>query len=1091
MTATLTDLADGTTYSLIVRAVNDNGSGTASTSTNLTPSSAAVPGAPYNLTTMAGDGQGTLTFTTPAPVVGHPVTSYQASTDAGATWTELTGATASGSTITANLSGLTDGTTYSVTVRALNSNGSGAASTPAALTPSSTEVPAAPTNLSATPGDGQASLSFTAPAAVVGHPVTSYEASIDGGASWITLTASTSGSTVTATLSPLTNETTYSVVVRAVNDNGTGGATTTATVTPTSSAAPSAPTNLAAAPGDTQGTLTFTAPTAIPGHPVTGYEVSTDGGTTWSPLSTSGSGSSLTATLTGLTNGATYPVTVRAVNDNGSGTAAAGTNLTPSSSAVPAAPTNLAGAPGSGLGTLTFTAPAVVPGHPVTRYQASADGGASWTTLTTRSSGTGVTATLAGLTNGTTYSVIVRASNDNGDGTASTPTNLTPSSVAVPGAPTNLTAAPGDTEATLVFVAPATVPGHPTASYEASTDGGTTWTAIDSSTSGATVTGTLSGLTDDTTYPVVVRAVNDNGHGTASTGTTVRPTSSATTAAPTNLATTPGDGQGTVTFTAPAAVPGHPTTSYQVSTDGGTSWTTVATTTSGSTVSATVTELANGTTYPVRVRAVNDNGASAGSSPANLTPQAAPPVAGRPAAVAGPTARPSKATVWVSWAQSPEPGVTGYTVTASPGPATCTTSSVSATTCLLGATTGLPYTYTVVAHSPQGDSSPSAPTATAVAGMPDVPAATPTTAPRTLTTTEGMLTSVTPQQPVTLLGKGFEPYSTVAIIAYPGGTVLDTVEADSTGLLTGPIAVPAFKRGQPATFVLSGTDTAGNPALEQLSVTVTSVPTPAVKAPAHVTVTPKGGDLTVSFDKVTPVGARVTDYQVSLDGGTTWRTVRTTGAARLSTAMGNVTAGRAYRVRVRALATADSLAITGLASATVSVTVLDNWFHDPVSPKNRRAELAVPAHPGSYAGALRATIALFRSHNGTIAVPAAWTKGHHLAAHEAATLVGDGLFGFDSAHITAAGTAQIRLLAASLKGDKAATCEGYTDYAGSAAHEAELSRARAVAVCAALHKLGVKASLRAVGYGGARPAVVGGTPRSRVDNRRVVVYVSR
>ena len=251
---------------------------------------------------------------------------------------------------------------------------------------------------------------------MVGHPVTSYEVSLDGGTTWTTLTTSSSGSTVTATVPGLTNDSAYAFVVRAVNDNGNGTASTPAGVTPTSPASPDAPTDLAATPGDGQGTLTFTASADVPGHPTTSYQVSFDSGTTWTTLTTSTSGSTVTTTVAGLTNGTTYTVVVRALNDNGTGNTSSAASLTPSSTASPAAPTNLAATPGDGQGTLTFTAPAPVVGHPVLRYEVSTDGDVTWTTLPTSTAGTTVTATVTGLNDGQTYPVAVRAVNDNGNG---------------------------------------------------------------------------------------------------------------------------------------------------------------------------------------------------------------------------------------------------------------------------------------------------------------------------------------------------------------------------------------------------------------------------------------------------------------------------------------------------------------------------------------------------------------------------------------------------------------------------------------------------------------------------------------------------
>jgi probable HAF family extracellular repeat protein len=95
---------------------------------------------------------------------------------------------------------------------------------PVPLTP-----PGAPTSVTATAGDGQASVSFAAPASDGGAPITSY-----------TVTASPGGTTSTAAGSPitvtgLTNGTSYTFTVVATNAVGTGPASTPSlAVTPAS-----------------------------------------------------------------------------------------------------------------------------------------------------------------------------------------------------------------------------------------------------------------------------------------------------------------------------------------------------------------------------------------------------------------------------------------------------------------------------------------------------------------------------------------------------------------------------------------------------------------------------------------------------------------------------------------------------------------------------------------------------------------------------------------------------------------------------------------------------------------------------------------
>ncbi len=96
--------------------------------------------------------------------------------------------------------------------------------------------------------------------------------------------------------------------------------------------------------------------------------------------------------------------------------------------------------------------------------------------------------------------------------------------------------------------------------------------------------------------------------------------------APTNVAGTAGNGQVTLTWTAPTVLAQTPITDYvvQYSSNSGSTWTTFSDGTS-TTASATVTGLTNGTAYTFRVAAVNAIGTGAYSTTSSaVTPAAAP-----------------------------------------------------------------------------------------------------------------------------------------------------------------------------------------------------------------------------------------------------------------------------------------------------------------------------------------------------------------------------------------------------------------------------------------------------------------------------------
>ena len=134
---------------------------------------------------------------------------------------------------------------------------------------------------------------------------------------------------------------------------------------------------------------------------------------------------------------------------------------------VPDAPQNLAAAPGDGEVTLTWQAPANDGGSAVTGYDYRHAEGASVPAETAwQSAGTSLTATIAGLTNGTGYAFEVRAVNDAGEGEPSTAAATPAVPATVPDAPQNLAAAPGDGEVTLTWQAPASDGGSAVTGYD-------------------------------------------------------------------------------------------------------------------------------------------------------------------------------------------------------------------------------------------------------------------------------------------------------------------------------------------------------------------------------------------------------------------------------------------------------------------------------------------------------------------------------------------------------------------------------------------------------------------------------------------------
>ena len=183
--------------------------------------------------------------------------------------------------------------------------------------------PSAPTGLSATAGNQQVSLTWTASSGATSYNVK--RATTSGGL--YTTVSSPTGTSQTDT--GLTNGTTYYYVVSAVSSAGESANSSQASATP--GVIPAVPTGLTATAGNQQVSLSWTASSGA-----TSYHLkrsTTSGG----PYTTVASPTGTSQTDTGLTNGTAYYYVVSAVNATGESA-----NSSPQVTATPAAVTSVA-----------------------------------------------------------------------------------------------------------------------------------------------------------------------------------------------------------------------------------------------------------------------------------------------------------------------------------------------------------------------------------------------------------------------------------------------------------------------------------------------------------------------------------------------------------------------------------------------------------------------------------------------------------------------------------------------------------------------------------------------------------------------------
>jgi hypothetical protein len=487
-------------------------------------------------------------------------------------------------------------------------------------------VPAAPTGVAATAGPASASVSW-APPANGGSPITGYTITpYIGTAAQSPVQVTGSPPATSTVVTGLTAGSTYTFGVAGSNSVGTGAqsaASSPVTVAPAT--VPGTPTHVVATPGDTRASVTWTAPTnggsSISSYTITASNQAEVGGSQVS-MTVTGSPPATNATFPGLTNGSPYAFSVAATNSVGTGQSSTLSNvITPGT--LPGAPTNVTATGGNSSATISWTAPPNG-GDPLTSYTITPFVGSAAQVPTTVSGSPPTTTVTVAVNNGTTYTFQVAATNAIGTGPASAASNaVTPTGPTTPAAPTGVSAAPGDSSASVSWVAPGDG-GSSITSYSVTPFVGTTaqpTTVVPGSPPGTSTV--VSGLSNGTTYTFVVSATNAIGSGPASS-----PSGAVTPGplpgAPTNVSALPGNGSATVAWTAPTTGGGG-ITSYTITPFVG-STPQPSTTASGSAVSATVTGLTNLTTYTFRVSATNPIGAGPLSSPSNpVAPRAAPP----------------------------------------------------------------------------------------------------------------------------------------------------------------------------------------------------------------------------------------------------------------------------------------------------------------------------------------------------------------------------------------------------------------------------------------------------------------------------------
>jgi hypothetical protein len=414
----------------------------------------------------------------------------------------------------------------------------------------------------------------------------------------------------------LTDGADYQVTLQAINAAGTGEPT--APLSYREAAVPDAP----AAPTvdmitATTAQVTFT-PGSANGAAITGYSAVVQPGGLVFPGAVTGD----PIVLSGLTRGASYNVSLTAVNSHGVSPSSAPTAF--KTATKPASPVVSAVVPGVHSATFSITAPDDR-GSPITSYGVTltpTSGSSPAVTLSPAPTAAG-SVTVNGLVSLVTYTISVTATNIYGTGDSSAPATVTPTSQTAAAPVSTGVDGQTPTSAVLHFTAPANSGTDPVTSYIATVQpGGMSYPADAAATSVV-----LSSLAPNTNYSVSVVALTGAGTSPASSGqsfTTFGPP-----AAPAITSLRPYISAFSVSYTAPAEN-GSQITGYRLT----------ATPVGSSTPASSITVTALGgsirglhalTDYAVSVEAINEFGTGPAVS---MDSKTLAPIPGRPTVTA-------------------------------------------------------------------------------------------------------------------------------------------------------------------------------------------------------------------------------------------------------------------------------------------------------------------------------------------------------------------------------------------------------------------------------------------------------------------------
>ncbi len=619
-----TGLSVSTTYYYRIRATNTV-LGPSLNSAVASATSASPPAAPTNLVATPATNalQISLTWTDNSSIEDGFI--VERSLDGATNWTQVGTPAINATSFTDSTAGLTLGTKFYYRVRATNSV-LGASTNSNVANATTANVPAAPSNLVATPATTSLTINLTWTDNSSNEDGFIVERSPTGTGAWAQVgsTLAANATSFSDTTAGLTVNTAFFYRVRAT-DSVLGASANSNVATATTANTPAAPSNLiATAPANAvQINLTWTDNASNEDNFI--VERSPDGSTNWAQVGApAANATSFSDTSVSLAMNTTYYYRVRAASA-ALGASANSNVANATTAALPAAPTTLVATPAANALQISLTWTDNSNNETGFIVERSLDGSTNWTQVGTPAvNATSFTDSTAGLTLGTQFYYRVRAVDALGPSTNSNVANATTANV--PAAPSNLAATASTSAIQINLTWTDNSSNEDGFVIERSPNGADTWTAVGTVAANATsFSDTTSGLTANTTFYYRVHAT-DSVLGSSSLSNLANAKTAAPPAAPSNLLATASTNSLQISLTWTDNSTTEDGFLVERSPDGSTNWTQVGTPAINATsFTDSSASLAVGTTYYYRVRATNAAiGASANSNVANATTASAP-----------------------------------------------------------------------------------------------------------------------------------------------------------------------------------------------------------------------------------------------------------------------------------------------------------------------------------------------------------------------------------------------------------------------------------------------------------------------------------